>query len=211
MLNPREKIVALTLDDGPQETNDILLDILKERNVRATFFMIGENIEKRPEIVKRAYAEGHDIAWHSYEHKLTAFSTKEYIEADLKKGIELIEKVTGERPKYFRAPGGHISEDICITAANYGYRQVEWSNYSFIDKDEQGIPAKERADATFDAMYGIRSGDILLAHPRDNMEILEGLGLMIDRFHAEGYKVLSLTELFESRSDGIVICYGPLF
>lgn len=211
MLMPREKVVALTFDDGPQETNGILLDMLKEKDVRATFFMIGENIEKRPELVKRAYAEGHDIAWHSYEHKLTAHSTREYVEEDIKKGVALIEKVTGEKPKFFRAPGGHISEDICITAANYGLKQVNWSNYSFIDKTEEGIPPQVRADATFTAMYGIRSGDILLVHPRDNMEILEGLGLMIDRFHAEGYKVLSLTELFNSRSDGIVICYGPLF
>lgn len=207
----REKAVALTFDDGPQETNGILLDMLKEKNVRATFFMIGENIEKRPEIVKRAYNEGHDIGWHSYEHKLTAHSTKEYVENDIKTGVELIQKVTGEKPRFLRCPGGHISEDIALTAADYGLKMVNWSNYSFIDKVEDGISARERADATFDAMYGIRSGDILLVHPRDNTELLKGIGLMIDRFHNEGYKVLSLTELFNERPNGVIVCYGPVF
>lgn len=207
----REKLVVLTFDDGPQKTNDALLEVLKARNTHATFFMIGDKIKERPELVREIAAQGHDVAWHSMSHSLHSGCTAEFVENDIKSGIELITEVVGKPPKFFRAPGGHMNEAICLTAAKYGLKQFNWSNYSFIDKEFESIPAQVRADATFNTKSGIRNGEILLIHPRDNEELVKGIGLMIDRFHREGYRVVSLSEISELRKDGIVACYGPVF
>ena len=65
----KRKMIAITFDDGPHETNPQLLDMLKKKDVKVTFFMLGQNMEKRPEIVKRAIEDGHDIGWHSYQYR----------------------------------------------------------------------------------------------------------------------------------------------
>ena len=108
-------VVALTFDDGPNASSTpILLDGLKERKVRATFFLIGENVEKdeNEKIVKRMYEEGHLIGNHTYTHcNLSKLETGE-AKKELEQTDTVIEKITGKQPVFVRAPYGELPVDI---------------------------------------------------------------------------------------------------
>ena len=102
-----EKAIALTFDDGPSGHTERLLDGLKQYGVKASFFVIGTQAEKRPEVVKRAYDEGHLIGNHTYDHPnfyITPDSTS--IES-IEKGEAVIESIIGEKPLFLRAPYGN--------------------------------------------------------------------------------------------------------
>ena len=107
-------VVALTFDDGPNASSTpILLDGLKERKVRATFFLIGENVEKgeNEKIVKRMYEEGHLIGNHTYTHcNLSKLETGE-AKKELEQTDTVIEKITGKQPAFARAPYGELPVD----------------------------------------------------------------------------------------------------
>lgn len=107
-------VVALTFDDGPNASSTpILLDGLKERKVRATFFLIGENVEKdeNEKIVKRMYEEGHLIGNHTYTHcNLSKLETGE-AKKELEQTDTVIEKITGKQPVFVRAPYGELPVD----------------------------------------------------------------------------------------------------
>lgn len=99
--------IALTFDDGPSASyTPLLLDGLKERGVRATFFLIGENAQKHPEIVKRLYEEGHLIGNHTYHHvEITKVSNEEAVQ-EIMDTNEVIRSITGKNPEYMRPPFG---------------------------------------------------------------------------------------------------------
>lgn len=102
------KFVYLTFDDGPTYVvTDALLDVLKKQNVKATFFIVGKEIEGKESILKRIYNEGHGIGLHTYSHNFKKIyrSTDEFI-CEMKKDSNKIEEVTGFAPKVIRFPGG---------------------------------------------------------------------------------------------------------
>lgn len=104
-----EKAIALTFDDGPGEYTEELLDGLARYEVKATFFVIGSKAEKNPEIVARAYDDGHLIGNHTYNHIDFYESSLEEIEENIEKGATVIEEITGEKPLFLRAPYGNVS------------------------------------------------------------------------------------------------------
>lgn len=104
-LNTDERIVALTFDDGPNPPyTDRLLEVLAKHNVKATFFMIGNRVEKHPEMVRRVMAEGHQIGNHSYSHPLLGFLPPTWVQREIERTDRLLRQigVTGEI--VFRAP-----------------------------------------------------------------------------------------------------------
>ncbi|MBQ2800502.1 MAG: polysaccharide deacetylase family protein [Lachnospiraceae bacterium] len=115
--NQIKKKIALTFDDGPHEKyTPMLLDGLKERNVSASFFLMGKNAEKYPEIVERMKEEGHVVGNHSYSH--VQLNSMKEVEAckEMTKANEVIRKITGETPNYVRPPFGAWSNNLdCIT------------------------------------------------------------------------------------------------
>ena len=209
MLN--KKVITLTFDDTPYDTTSKLLDMLKSKDVRATFFMIGNKIKKNPDLVRRAANEGHDVAWHSMEHNITAFSKKEDVYSDFAMAQPLLDSIgCNHKIKYVRCPGGHISEDIAHAANENSFKIVNWSHYSFDDSVKSEATPKERCDKAFSSTYGIRDGDIFLIHPSSE-EIIQGVALLIDRLKSENFEILSLSEHFERKNGGINVCYGPIF
>lgn len=112
LINEKKKI-ALTFDDGPSAAyTGTLLDGLKERNVKATFFLIGENAEENPELVKRIYEEGHLIGNHTYSHvEITKISDEEAME-ELEKTDNIIWAITGEHMQYMRPPFGSWQKEL---------------------------------------------------------------------------------------------------
>jgi peptidoglycan/xylan/chitin deacetylase (PgdA/CDA1 family) len=124
----KARCIALTFDAGPSEHSARLLDVLKEKKVPATFFLLGKrHIEKYPELVKRMAAEGHEVASHTWDHKiLTEISDKE-IRAELKRPDDEIERLTGRRPTLMRPPQGRTDTNVHEIAKEQGLAEVLWS------------------------------------------------------------------------------------
>ena len=113
-LDPKKPMVALTYDDGPDvQVDAVLMDELEKVNGRATFFVVGQRVEKYPEDIKNAVERGHEIGNHSYDHDIH-LSTKgaEYIRNEFEKTDAAVEKASGVKPALIRLPGGNISNDV---------------------------------------------------------------------------------------------------
>lgn len=198
----QRKMVAITFDDGPQETNPQLLDILKEKNAKATFFMIGQNMEAHPEIVQRAIEEGHVVGYHSYEHKDLRNSSEKVISADFDKAQEIMDWINPEyKITYFRGPGGAASDTIKSEAAKRSWRIINWTNYGFNDHADQAATPEERVAGVFSDSI-VANGSVLLIHPRDNQDILNGIALLIDRLQADGFECVTIQELLQRKNGG---------
>ncbi|WP_374205956.1 polysaccharide deacetylase family protein [Streptomyces sp. MUM 2J] len=122
------KCIALTFDAGPSENSPRLLDILKERQVPATFFLLGaRHIEKYPELVKRMAAEGHEVASHTWDHKILTRIGPEEIREELRRPDEAIERLTGHRPTLMRPPQGRTNDTVHRICREMGLAEVLWS------------------------------------------------------------------------------------
>ncbi|ORX95348.1 glycoside hydrolase/deacetylase, partial [Basidiobolus meristosporus CBS 931.73] len=125
---------ALSFDDGPSEHTAELLDILKAANVKATFLMVGSNVVKFPDVVKRAYQEGHLIAQHTWSHPHLMSISNEQIVAEIRATEEAILNVTGVRPAFVRPPYGEADDRVKAVITAMGYRNLLW-NMDTLDWD----------------------------------------------------------------------------
>lgn len=122
------KCIALTFDAGPSENSARLLDILKAKQVPATFFLLGaRHIEKYPELVKRMAAEGHEVASHTWDHKILTQIEPDEIRDELKRPNDAIEKLTGHRPTLMRPPQGRTNDTVNRISKEMGLAEVLWS------------------------------------------------------------------------------------
>ncbi|WMT41962.1 polysaccharide deacetylase family protein [Paenibacillus sp. D2_2] len=103
-----ERHIAFTFDDGPDPRyTPKLLDLLRDRGVKATFFVLGSKAEKYPELVKRMHEEGHQIGIHNYTHMLNwIMSPRNILRKHVERSADIIQRITGERPTYYRPPWG---------------------------------------------------------------------------------------------------------
>jgi peptidoglycan/xylan/chitin deacetylase (PgdA/CDA1 family) len=134
------KCIALTFDAGPSENSPRLLDILKEKQVPATFFLLGErHIEKYPELVRRMADEGHEVASHTWDHKILTRLRPEEIREELERPNEEIERLTGRRPTLMRPPQGRTNDTVHAICRELGLSEVLWSvtakDYQTTDSD----------------------------------------------------------------------------
>jgi peptidoglycan/xylan/chitin deacetylase (PgdA/CDA1 family) len=127
-----EKVIYLTFDDGPSDrVTPKILDILKEENVSATFFIIGQQAISRQQIVRREAYEGHTIAIHSYTHEYKdIYSSCDKLLSDIEKCKGIIEMITGYTPTLYRFPGGsyNLSTKLINAVKQSGYRVVDWNS-----------------------------------------------------------------------------------
>jgi peptidoglycan/xylan/chitin deacetylase (PgdA/CDA1 family) len=122
------KCIALTFDAGPSENSARLLDILKEKRVPATFFLLGKrHIEKYPELVARMAAEGHEVASHTWDHKILTRITPAQIRDELVRTDDAIERITGKRPTLMRPPQGRTDDEVHKVCRELGMSEVLWS------------------------------------------------------------------------------------
>jgi len=184
------KLVALTFDDGPHpEHTPRLLDILREEGVRATFFVIGLNIEKAPEPLARAAAEGHQIGNHTYHHKdLTKLGPERRAE-EIESCAALIEDVTGRRPNLLRPPYGVQSAAL---QAGADTPLIYWS----IDPEDWRT---RDADKTYrHVMERVRDGDIILMHDWYG-ESVDAAERLIPALKAQGFTLVTVDQLLAAR------------
>ncbi len=119
--------IALTFDCAwGAEDMPSILDILRENNVKATFFVLGEWAEKFPEVIKRMVEEGHDVANHSDTHPHIASLTYENIKKEIKNANDKIEKLTGKTNNLFRAPYGEYNDNVISAAEELGFYTIQW-------------------------------------------------------------------------------------
>jgi peptidoglycan/xylan/chitin deacetylase (PgdA/CDA1 family) len=166
-LHTTDCAVALTFDDGPNpNATPAILDALGDRNVKATFFVLGRHAERWPNLVQRIADEGHVIGNHGYYHRKLHLKSPGYVREDLRLGTERIESAAGVRPKWFRAPHGFRSPWVTPIARSFGQRTVGWS-LGVWDSDRPG------EDAIVDrTVNGARCGAILLLHDGDGYDPL---------------------------------------
>ncbi|MGW7541655.1 polysaccharide deacetylase family protein [Streptomyces sp. NPDC054770] len=122
------KCIALTFDAGPSENSARLLDILKEKHVPATFFLLGKrHIEKYPQLVKRMAAEGHEVASHTWDHKILTRISDRQIREELTRTDDAIEHLTGHKPTLMRPPQGRTDANVHRICRQLGLSEVLWS------------------------------------------------------------------------------------
>ncbi|WP_435808631.1 polysaccharide deacetylase family protein [Streptomyces afghaniensis] len=122
------KCIALTFDAGPSEHSARLLDVLDEKQVPATFFLLGKrHIEKYPELVRRMADEGHEVASHTWDHKILTRLRPEEIREELERPNQEIERLTGQRPTLMRPPQGRTDDTVHEICRELGLAEVLWS------------------------------------------------------------------------------------
>jgi len=189
---PNKGYIALTFDDGPYApTTNILLDKLKEYNVKATFFMLGSRVEKYAETVKRVYAEGHQVGNHSYSHKNLTKVDEHQFNIEVNQTNDMIQKITGEKPSVIRPPYGAnndiINKKIDMPIINWNVDTMDWKNKnSKMLKDH--------------VLNNLKDGNIILMHDIHKTTI-DGIIDIIDDIHNMGYRMVTITELAKIKGE----------
>ena len=189
-----QKVLYLTFDAGYENGNTgKILDVLKEENVPAAFFLVGNYIEKNPDLVRRMAAEGHIVGNHTMHHPdMSIKKTEEKFAPELTGLEELYKNTVGEElPKFYRPPQGVYSKENLEIAQKMGYTTVFWS-LAYVDWKNDDQPT--RAYAMSKILPRLHNGAILLLHSTSatNAEIMQEL---IAKCKAEGYRFAPLTEL----------------
>ncbi|WP_308166130.1 polysaccharide deacetylase family protein [Actinomadura sp. NEAU-AAG7] len=185
----RARCVALTFDDGPVESTAKLLDILAERRIRATFFLIGKNAAERPDMVRREYAAGHEIANHSYTHADLGHAPEKMVDAELTGTQEAIRRAIGVAPVLLRPPYGSTGRRLTSKTRRMGLAQVLWT-VDPLDWQIRDSRAVERR-----VMKSVRPGDVVLMHDIHPTTVA-AVPRILDRLERDGYVFVTVTELF---------------
>jgi len=188
-----ENHISITFDDGPNpEFTPKVLKLLKEHNAKASFFLIGKNAEKYPEIVRQIVANGHSIGNHSYSHSKNfgLFST-EKVAAELKKANSILKDITGKNIKMFRPPFGVTNPNIKKTLKNTGHFSIGWSKRSF---DTTNLSEKKILSRI---ISNLKKGDIILLHDSSakTVAVLEQLLLTLPSHRLRSVPVDRLLEI----------------
>ena len=195
--NTNEKVLYLTFDAGYENgCTAKILDTLKEKQVPAAFFLVGNYIRQSPDLVRRMVAEGHTVGNHTMHHyDMSRLSDKAAFSKELTDLEALYKETVGqELPKYYRPPQGIYSEENLKMAQELGYKTLFWS-LAYVDWNNDAQPTKEAAFAKL--LPRTHNGAVVLLHSTSttNAEIL---GELIDKWKAMGYRFGTLEELFAS-------------
>lgn len=164
-LPSRDRVLALTFDDGPNpDTTPRVLDALARADVHATFFILGKHAERWPDLVRRIVEDGHQLGNHGYHHRRLHLRGPAYTREDLQMGTDCVIAACGMAPRFFRAPHGFRNPWVTSIAHALGQRVVGWS-LGVWDSDKPGAEVIVRR-----AVAGVRSGTILLLHDGDGYD-----------------------------------------
>lgn len=197
------KIAFLTFDDGPTKYTPAILDLLKEKKVPATFFIVGKTLAKAsdPNIILRYIREGHAIANHSYSHDYSYMYPGRVVNADrvmeeYQKSLKLMKQILGNdfNTNVFRYPGGSGSwnnvEPSKATLAQQGIKYIDWNSMSgdAEPKSRRPVGSEALSNYVLTTLRNNRHPEIAVVLMHDSLEVTPGyLGLVIDKLRAEGY------------------------
>jgi Predicted xylanase/chitin deacetylase len=194
------KIVALTFDDGPNPPyTGRLLDVLRAEGVPATFFLIGRNAEKHPDVVRRIVAEGHQVGNHTYNHVDLLKADRATIADEVDRTTTVIQSITGFPAKVVRPPHGFRDAVVMEVMAERNLKVVEWS-VSSRDWTNPGVETIVRR--TIDK---VKSGAVILLHDGDGVaasasraQTVAAAGLIIRELKARGYEFVTVDEILKT-------------
>ena len=198
---PEEKRVYLTFDDGPSDDAAAILDVLKEKNVRATFFMVIED-KSRQAIIRRMAAEGHSLGIHSVSHVYSdIYADLDSFQNDVQTVHDLLKDMTGQDVKLYRFPGGSSNrvsdvpvEDCIAWLEEEGYTYFDW-NASNGDSSGSGYTAEQLEDNVLRYVHNNSGATVVLMHDFKNCPATaESLPHLIDTLREEGYVLLPIDE-----------------
>lgn len=187
--------VALTFDDGPSPDTLEILDVLRAENVKGTFFLIGESVEKYPEIARKIAADGHKIGNHSFSHPIYLFCSANKVRNELEKTQEVIKKAIGVAPKLARPPCGVRSKAYFEIARKLNLQTIQWSDAGF---DWKNISAERIARNVLETA---QSDSIILLHDGDSAgksrrrATIEAVPIILSGLREKGLRVAPLAEI----------------
>jgi peptidoglycan/xylan/chitin deacetylase (PgdA/CDA1 family) len=191
-----EKVIALTLDDGPDpKYTPLVLELARKHHIALTFFVTGEHVRLYPELARRIVAEGHVIGNHTWSHKIMLGLSESEDVAEIEACGGEIEKVCGRGTRLFRPPKGRVDDNVARAAAALGYQVVLWS-----------VAVEHRDATTPQAMaqrviQRVHPGSIVLAHdyhPRQGGggdRTVAALAIIVVELEKQGYRFVTVPEL----------------
>ena len=187
-----EKVVYLTFDDGPTKETSKIIDLLNELNVKATFFLIGDNIEKNIEDAKLIAENGHDIGNHTYSHNRMIFKSPSFIKEEIDKTNELIKTIGYEKEIFFRPPYGKKLFILPQYLNKINQKTVMWN----IEPESYEESSKSPEAIANHVKENVRNGSIILLHPMNDStgKILKSIRLVVEQLKSEGYSFKLLSE-----------------
>jgi len=189
----KEKVVALTFDDGPTKNVDDILALLDTYNAKATFFLIGNEIEKNPELAEKIAKNGHQLGNHTYSHERMIFKSQSFIEKEIEDTNKLIEQAgyTGEID--FRPPNGKKLFGLPYYLKQADMDTILWD----IEPDTYYQAAEDKVNYVKES---VKPGSIILMHPMYDQtgEELKAIEGVLKTLTEEGYTFITVNELQES-------------
>ncbi|MBQ9767071.1 MAG: polysaccharide deacetylase family protein [Lachnospiraceae bacterium] len=183
-------MIALTFDDGPSSTTSQVLDVLDKYNVKATFFLVGQNINNNTRsILERQNASGHELANHSYTHSdLTTKSWSE-IQNEINQTNNLIKQYTGQTPKFFRPPY------ISVNSTMYSAIDMAFIQGSMHNDWDGSSSSSQIANSVISSA---KDGQIILLHDfNGNSATVQALPTIIENLKNQGYQFVTLSQMFQ--------------
>jgi peptidoglycan-N-acetylglucosamine deacetylase len=198
----RRRLVAITFDDGPSGHTPAILDTLAALGVKATFFVLGLNAERHPEVVTRAAREGHEIQNHGFDHRVLPLAGPAFIRDQMARTSAVIERLTGTKPSLFRASHGWRNPWVNGTARRQGLRVVGWT-LGVWDTDRPGADVIVKR-----TLAGAGAGCVLLLHDGrgveadpDASQVVQALPAIVGRLREQGYELVTLSALIRQTEE----------
>jgi peptidoglycan-N-acetylglucosamine deacetylase len=197
-VNVREKLIALTFDDGPSPTfTNKILDLLARYHAKGTFFVMGKQAEKYPGIILREYQEGHEIGNHTYNHREINQMSFEELKREVLQAHQIIFKITGNDVKLFRPTSGFYNEKIVKVAGLLNYKVVIWT----WGQDSRDWSKKSGESIAMRIIKTVKPGDIILFHDQggDHSNTVKALQILLPALKEQGYQFTTVSTLLQYR------------
>jgi peptidoglycan/xylan/chitin deacetylase (PgdA/CDA1 family) len=188
----KQKCVALTIDDGPSPYSEKVLTILKKKNVKATFFLMGKKVKLYPNAVKHMAEQGHLVQNHSYSHPEFWKMSADQITSQLKRTNKLIKAQTGKTPILFRPPYGETNATIRKVGKQLKMAQILW------DVDPNDWRDQDTDLVVKRVLKKVKPGSIVLTHEL-YMTTLKAYPIIIDKLRAKGYVFVTVDQIIGAK------------
>jgi peptidoglycan-N-acetylglucosamine deacetylase len=190
---PNKKMVALTFDDGPDSAiTSKVIDILEEYDVVGNFFFVGNHVKKYPEVVMKAFENGHLILNHSYSHIDLAQIGDEELQSEIEKTDAAIQSIIRKKPAMIRPPYGETDNQVVAITKEAGHTIVLWSI------DTLDWSQKEASNIVKNVVDNVRNGDIILMHTTpEQSETQKALPIIIEELQSRNFEIVGLDTLLD--------------
>lgn len=195
-VNTTEKVVALTFDDGPMPTQtQMILRILKENDVKASFFLVGEAVRAHPEETEMIIQAGHEVGNHSYTHQKMVLKSPAFVSLELKKTEDALRKAGAEGPIHFRPPYGRKLAVLPYYLWKNDILSVTWD----VEPESYSQTSKNSLKISQHVVNSVKPGSIVLLHVMFNSReaSMNAVPEIIQELKVKGYRFVTVSELLE--------------